>query len=155
MQGIGLRPKIHVTADGSGVVGHAGARLLADLAEAMGQVRASIRAIAAHEPDPATVLTRINELLVTMGADRFASCTMLHLDPRDGQVTGASAGHVPLLYAHKDGFPLRPGALVWKSAYTNGAGSPEHPDLCQPASGHPGAESAKAASVVQRSQVRS
>ncbi|MGW9029597.1 SpoIIE family protein phosphatase [Streptomyces sp. NPDC055722] len=74
-----------------------------DAAAAMGQVRASMRAIAANEPDPATVLTRTNELLVTMGVARFASCTMLHLDPRDGQVTGASAGHVPLLCARKDG----------------------------------------------------
>jgi serine phosphatase RsbU (regulator of sigma subunit) len=74
-----------------------------DAAAVMGQVRASMRAIAAHEPDPATVLTRTNELLVTMGAARFASCTMLHIDPGDGQVTGASAGHVPLLCARKDG----------------------------------------------------
>ncbi|MEU9407256.1 IS1380 family transposase [Streptomyces sp. NPDC048281] len=36
MPGIGLRPKIHASADGSGVVGHAGARLPADLADAMG-----------------------------------------------------------------------------------------------------------------------
>ncbi|MFJ1608369.1 SpoIIE family protein phosphatase [Streptomyces sp. NPDC088253] len=74
-----------------------------DAAAAMGQVRASMRAIAAHEPDPATVLTRTNELLVTMGAARFASCTMLHIDPGDGRVTGASAGHVPVLCARKDG----------------------------------------------------
>ncbi|MFI5633613.1 SpoIIE family protein phosphatase [Streptomyces sp. NPDC051664] len=74
-----------------------------DAAAVMGQVRASIRAIAAHEPDPATVLTRTNELLVTMEAARFASCTMLHIDPGDGQVTGASAGHVPVLYAREDG----------------------------------------------------
>ncbi|MER5915957.1 SpoIIE family protein phosphatase [Streptomyces sp. NPDC001982] len=74
-----------------------------DAAAAMGQVRASMRAIAAHAPDPATVLTRTNELLVTMGAARFASCTILHVDPRDGQVTGASAGHVPVLCARKDG----------------------------------------------------
>ncbi|MGW1804562.1 SpoIIE family protein phosphatase [Streptomyces sp. NPDC002078] len=75
-----------------------------DAAAAMGQVRASMRAIAAREPDPATVLTRTNELLVTMDAARFASCTMLHIDPDDGQVTGASAGHVPLLYARDDGY---------------------------------------------------
>ncbi|MFJ6121450.1 SpoIIE family protein phosphatase [Streptomyces sp. NPDC092129] len=74
-----------------------------DAAAAMGQVRASMRAIAAHEPDPATVLMRTNELLVTMQAARFASCTMLHIDPGDGRVTGASAGHVPLLYARDDG----------------------------------------------------
>lgn len=74
-----------------------------DAAAFMGQVRASMRAIAAHEPGPATVLARTNELLVTMGAARFASCTMLRIDPGDGRVTGASAGHVPLLYARDDG----------------------------------------------------
>ncbi|MGW7614418.1 SpoIIE family protein phosphatase [Streptomyces antimycoticus] len=74
-----------------------------DAAAFMGQVRSSVRAIAAHEPDPGTVLTRTNELLVTMGAARFASCTVLHLDAPDGQVTGTSAGHVPLLCAHNDG----------------------------------------------------
>ncbi|SFE81607.1 PP2C family protein-serine/threonine phosphatase [Streptomyces mirabilis] len=74
-----------------------------DAAVAMGQVRTSIRTIAAHETDPATVLTRTNELLVTMDAARFASCTMLHIDPVNGQVTGASAGHVPVLCARKDG----------------------------------------------------
>ncbi|MET8276768.1 SpoIIE family protein phosphatase [Streptomyces sp. NPDC005134] len=75
-----------------------------DAAAVMGQVRASMRAIAAHEPDPATVLTRTNELLITMDTTRFSSCTMLHIDPGDGQVTGASAGHVPLLYARDDGY---------------------------------------------------
>ncbi|MEU9977773.1 SpoIIE family protein phosphatase [Streptomyces sp. NPDC051014] len=74
-----------------------------DAAATMGQVRASMRAIAAHEPDPATVLTRTNDLLVAMDAVRFASCTMLRIDPHDGRVTGASAGHVPLLFAREDG----------------------------------------------------
>ncbi|MED7821602.1 PP2C family protein-serine/threonine phosphatase [Streptomyces chiangmaiensis] len=74
-----------------------------DAAAFMGQVRSSMRAIAAREPDPGTVLTRTNELLFTMGTARFASCTMLHLDTLDGRVTGTSAGHVPLLCAHKDG----------------------------------------------------
>jgi hypothetical protein len=74
-----------------------------DAAAFMGRVSSSMRAIAAQEPDPGTVLTRTNDLLITMGTARFASCTMLHIDPHDGQVTGASAGHVPLLYAHKDG----------------------------------------------------
>src|SRR5262249_48346035 len=74
-----------------------------DAAAFMGQVRLSMRAIAAQEPDPATVLTRTNELLVTMDPARFASCTILHVDPHDGQVTGTSAGHVPVLCAHRDG----------------------------------------------------
>jgi serine phosphatase RsbU (regulator of sigma subunit) len=74
-----------------------------DAAAFMGQVRLSLRAIAAQEPDPGTVLTRTNELLVTTAPARFASCTLLHIDPHDGQVTGTSAGHVPLLCAHRDG----------------------------------------------------
>ncbi|MFE5026629.1 SpoIIE family protein phosphatase [Streptomyces sp. NPDC056656] len=74
-----------------------------DAAAFMGQVCSFMRGIAAHEAHPGAVLTSTNELLVTKGAARFASCTMLHLDPRDGRVTGASAGHVPLLYARKDG----------------------------------------------------
>ncbi|MEU6774718.1 SpoIIE family protein phosphatase [Streptomyces sp. NPDC046759] len=75
----------------------------ADAAACMGQVRLSMRAIAAQEPDPGTVLTRTNELMSTTAPTRFASCTMLHLDPRDGRVTGASAGHVPVLCVHRDG----------------------------------------------------
>ncbi|MER5667033.1 SpoIIE family protein phosphatase [Streptomyces mirabilis] len=74
-----------------------------DAAALMGQVRLSMRAVAAQERDPGTVLTRTNELLTTMVPPRFASCTLLHLDPRDGQVIGTSAGHVPLLCARKDG----------------------------------------------------
>jgi serine phosphatase RsbU (regulator of sigma subunit)/PAS domain-containing protein len=74
-----------------------------DAAAFMGQVRLSMRAIAAQEPDPGTLLMHINELLVTMDPPRFASCSMLHIDPDDGRVTGASAGHVPLLCARKDG----------------------------------------------------
>src|SRR5919197_2171984 len=38
MKATGSRPRIMVTADGRGVVGHAGARLLADVAEATGLV---------------------------------------------------------------------------------------------------------------------
>ncbi|MFF4113663.1 SpoIIE family protein phosphatase [Streptomyces sp. NPDC001714] len=74
-----------------------------DAAAFMGQVRLSMRLIADQEPDPATVLTRTNELLVTTDVARFASCTLLYVDSRDGLVTGTSAGHVPLLCAHRDG----------------------------------------------------
>ncbi|MEU4091952.1 SpoIIE family protein phosphatase [Streptomyces sp. NPDC026673] len=74
-----------------------------DAAAFMGQVRLSMRAIAAQDPDPGTVLTRTNELLTTMDPARFASCTMLCIDPRGGRVTGTSAGHVPVLCAHTDG----------------------------------------------------
>lgn len=46
MQATGTRPKIFVSADGPGVVAHAGARLLADVAEATGLARACVEAMA-------------------------------------------------------------------------------------------------------------
>jgi hypothetical protein len=46
MQVTGLRPKIVAAADGRGVVGHAGARLLADLADATGLTGAFSDALA-------------------------------------------------------------------------------------------------------------
>jgi Transposase DDE domain group 1 len=46
MQATGTRPKIIVSADGRGVVGHAGARLLADVADATGLTRAFGQALA-------------------------------------------------------------------------------------------------------------
>ncbi|MGX1887700.1 IS1380 family transposase [Streptomyces sp. NPDC055287] len=50
MQAIGLRPRIQVSADGSGVVGHAGARLLADLADATGLTAAYSTALRPLRP---------------------------------------------------------------------------------------------------------
>jgi serine phosphatase RsbU (regulator of sigma subunit) len=74
-----------------------------DAAAFMGQVRASLRAFASHEPEPDTVLARTNQLFVAMAAAKFASCTMLRFHPRNGRVDGASAGHVPLVWARADG----------------------------------------------------
>ncbi|SEN46448.1 SpoIIE family protein phosphatase [Actinacidiphila rubida] len=74
-----------------------------DAAAFMGQVQLSMRAIADREGDPGTVLTRTNQLLVARDDPRFASCTMLRIDPRTGRVTGTSAGHVPLLQVRQDG----------------------------------------------------
>lgn len=74
-----------------------------EAAASMGRINAAMRAIADHESAPGTVLARINELLVATEVTRFASCTMLHIDPHNGQVTASSAGHVPMLCAHKDG----------------------------------------------------
>lgn len=44
-QGIGLRPKAQVSADGPGVVAYTGARLLADLADATGLAAACSAAL--------------------------------------------------------------------------------------------------------------
>jgi len=74
-----------------------------DAATSMGQVRTALRALASHTSEPATVLSWVNELMVDLDAPRFASCVMLHFNPQDTQMTGANAGHVPVLWARTDG----------------------------------------------------
>lgn len=69
----------------------------------MGQLRASMRTLADDNLAPGTAMARVNNVIAREEFVRFASCTGMHLDPRDGQVIGTSAGHVPLVSAHKDG----------------------------------------------------
>jgi hypothetical protein len=72
VQAIGLRPKVHVSADGSGVVGHAGARLLADLADATGLSAAYSAALRPLRPrgtghDPGRITTDLAVMLADGG----------------------------------------------------------------------------------------
>lgn len=69
----------------------------------MGRLRAIIRALANQGPGPTAVLERINKVLVWEDSARFASCTLLRIHPDKRHVTGASAGHVPMVRAFKDG----------------------------------------------------
>ncbi|WP_411143267.1 IS1380 family transposase [Streptomyces sp. x-80] len=72
VQAIGLRPKVQVSADGSGVVGHAGARLLADLADATGLTAAYSTALRPLRPrgtghDPGRIATDLAVMLADGG----------------------------------------------------------------------------------------
>ncbi|MBV7700292.1 transposase, partial [Streptomyces sp. TRM70350] len=72
VQAIGLRPKVQVSADGSGVVGHAGARLLADLADATGLTAAYSAALRPLRPrgtghDPGRIATDLAVMLADGG----------------------------------------------------------------------------------------
>ncbi|WSC10672.1 IS1380 family transposase [Streptomyces scopuliridis] len=72
MQGIGLRPKVYVSADGSGVVGHAGARLLADLADVTGLTAGYSAALRPLRPrgtghDPGRIATDLAVMLADGG----------------------------------------------------------------------------------------
>ncbi|MEU1217434.1 IS1380 family transposase [Streptomyces microflavus] len=92
VQAIGLRPKVHVSADGSGVVGHAGARLLADLADATGLTAAYSAALRPLRPrgtghDPGQVATDLAVMLAD-GGEAIADLAVL----RDqGEVFGTVA----------------------------------------------------------------
>ncbi|MEU6322775.1 IS1380 family transposase [Streptomyces sp. NPDC047009] len=81
MQAIGLRPKILVSADGSGVVGHAGARLLADLADAIGLTAAYSAALRPLRPrgighDPGRIATDLAVMLAD-GGEAIADLAVL------------------------------------------------------------------------------
>ncbi|MEU1173362.1 transposase [Streptomyces microflavus] len=87
-----MRPKVHVSADGSGAVGHAGARLLADLADATGLTAAYSAALRPLRPrgtghDPGQVATDLAVMLAD-GGEAIADLAVL----RDqGEVLGPVA----------------------------------------------------------------
>ncbi|MBT2507503.1 transposase [Streptomyces sp. ISL-98] len=92
MQGIGSRPRVYVSADGAGVVGHAGARLLADLADATGLTSAYSIALGPLRPrgtghDPGRLATD----LAVMLADGGEAITDLAVLRDQGEVFGQVA----------------------------------------------------------------
>src|SRR3981189_712190 len=85
MQITGSRPKIVVTADGRGVVGHAGARLLADVAAATGLTAAFSDALAGlrvresgHDPGRVTVDLAV---LLADGGAPISDLAVLRTEP--------------------------------------------------------------------------
>ncbi|MER5641027.1 PP2C family protein-serine/threonine phosphatase [Kitasatospora sp. NPDC002227] len=73
----------------------------------MSQVRIGLRAMATASSDPGEVLSRTNELLLSMseglGEGMFATCCFLHFDPVSRVLSTARAGHVPAVWASADG----------------------------------------------------
>ncbi|XQE78120.1 IS1380 family transposase [Streptomyces microflavus] len=81
VQAIGSRPKFVISADGSGVVGHAGARLLADLADATGLTAAYSTALRPLRPretghDPGRIATDLAVMLAD-GGEAIADLAVL------------------------------------------------------------------------------
>ncbi|AIR96400.1 PP2C family protein-serine/threonine phosphatase [Streptomyces glaucescens] len=69
----------------------------------MGQVRVGLRALASVTSEPGELLARINDLLLALGTDLFATCTFIRLDPATGVLQSARAGHIPGVWATADG----------------------------------------------------
>lgn len=65
-----------------------------------GRLRAAMRALAATDPSPATVLRRLDDLESREGLAMIATVTYAVLDPATGQVHLARAGHTPTLLVH-------------------------------------------------------
>ncbi|MEU4221159.1 SpoIIE family protein phosphatase [Actinoplanes sp. NPDC026623] len=69
-------------------------------AAVMGQVRAALRALALTDPAPGTVLSGLDRLVTSLGAESrneeiFVTVVYGVLEPADGTITVASAGHPP------------------------------------------------------------
>ncbi|WP_435835339.1 IS1380 family transposase [Streptomyces avermitilis] len=135
MQGIGLRPKVQVSADGSGVVGHAGARLLADLADATGLSAAYSTALRPLRPrgtghDPGRIATDLAVMLAD-GGEAIADLAVLR-DQREIFGPVASTPTAWRLLADTDEAALaslraaRASAreVAWMQAAENGEGIP-------------------------------
>ncbi|MFF4906096.1 PP2C family protein-serine/threonine phosphatase [Streptomyces sp. NPDC001260] len=69
----------------------------------MGQVRVGLRALASVTSEPGELLSRTNDLLLSLGTDLFATCTFMRLDPATGVLESARAGHIPHIWATADG----------------------------------------------------
>ncbi|MFD5513246.1 PP2C family protein-serine/threonine phosphatase [Streptomyces sp. NPDC059761] len=69
----------------------------------MGQVRVGVRAVSTVVVDPGEVLSRANDVLLSMDCELFATCTLLRFDPETWQLESARAGHVPSVWATVDG----------------------------------------------------
>ncbi|WP_369055480.1 ATP-binding SpoIIE family protein phosphatase [Kineococcus terrestris] len=81
-------------------------------AAAMGQVRTAVHAYVSEGHDPCTVLERTNRLVQDLEGDLFATCCLVRLDERTGEVVVASAGHpLPLRFApgHVEELDVEPG----------------------------------------------
>lgn len=69
----------------------------------MGQIRTAVRAYTTVGQEPWEVMRSTNRLLIDLGADLFASCLYLRLDPSWGRAVMARAGHPPPLLRRPDG----------------------------------------------------
>ncbi|MEU6231608.1 SpoIIE family protein phosphatase [Kitasatospora sp. NPDC047058] len=67
----------------------------AEATAVMGQLRSALRAYATDGHDPAATLARTGRLLSGLDTDLFATCLYLTLDPADGTLRAARAGHPP------------------------------------------------------------
>ncbi|MFJ8027215.1 SpoIIE family protein phosphatase [Streptomyces sp. NPDC096311] len=69
----------------------------------MGQIRTAVRAYTTVGQPPEEVMRSTNRLLIDLGAELFASCLYLRLDPAREVAVMARAGHPPPLLLRPDG----------------------------------------------------
>jgi serine phosphatase RsbU (regulator of sigma subunit) len=86
----------------------------AQAAAIMGRTRHTIRAVALIDPDPAAVLSRLDDLAADLVPDGFITLLYAVVDPATGRVDMARAGHLPPLVCRANG----------EAGFVRAAGSP-------------------------------
>ena len=71
-------------------------------AASMAQVRSTVRAYAAEDPDPATVFSRVDAFFAATRLDQLVTMVYLLIDPSSDTVQVAVAGHLPPLLVSDD-----------------------------------------------------
>ena len=71
----------------------------AEAAAAMAQIRSTIRAYALDDPDPASVFQKVDAYFEALELDQLVTVLYFLVDPADGSIQLANAGHLPPLLA--------------------------------------------------------
>jgi serine phosphatase RsbU (regulator of sigma subunit) len=74
-----------------------------EAAAAMAQTRAAVRAYAALDPDPAVVLTRLDQMYAHYHSEQMVTLLYAVADPAAGELLVGNAGHPPPLVLHASG----------------------------------------------------
>lgn len=74
-----------------------------EAAAAMAQMRAAVRAYVASDPDPATVVQRLDGLSELFEISRLVTLALLVIDPAVGSLAIVNAGHCPVLVVSEQG----------------------------------------------------
>ncbi len=81
----------------------------------MGQMRSAVRTLAAVDPDPAAILSGLDQLAAGFDLDSIVTLVIVALDALSGTALIANAGHLPpLVFA-----PGRPGEMAGDAADTD------------------------------------
>ncbi|MBB5135728.1 PAS domain-containing protein/anti-sigma regulatory factor (Ser/Thr protein kinase) [Thermocatellispora tengchongensis] len=78
-------------------------------AATMGRLRTAVHTLADLELPPDELLAHLNDLVIGLGDDFYATCLYLIYDPADRACTFASAGHPPPAVVHPGGTVIFPG----------------------------------------------
>lgn len=81
-----------------------------DAAAAMSQVRATLRAYAIDDPDPAVVFPKVDRFFAVLGTVQLVTVLYLLIEPHEDEITVASAGHLPPILADESGCRVVPTA---------------------------------------------